>query len=75
MCSDRPRTTTKVLPVEIFFHVPMEVEHMVHQEATVVPEDMVDMVGLEAWVVVAALAVGARGTTLMENDHRFIAVF
>ena len=55
--------------------VPMEVVHMVHQEAMEVQEDMVDTVGLEAWVVVAALAVGARGTTLMENDHRFIAVF
>jgi hypothetical protein len=55
--------------------VPMEVVHMVHQEATAVQEDMADTVGLEAWVVVVALAVGARGTTLMENDHQFIAVF
>ena len=56
--------------------VPMEVVHMVHQEAMEVQEDMVDTVGLEAWVVVVvALAVGARGTTLMENDHRFIVVF
>ena len=57
--------------------VPMEVVHMVHQAAMEVQEDMVDMVGLEAWVVVVvvALGVGARGTTLMENDHRFIVVF
>lgn len=49
--------------------VPMEVVHMVLQEV-MVREDMTAMVGLEAWVVVAAPVVGAPAdTTLMENDH------
>ena len=49
--------------------VPMEVVHMVLQEG-MVREDMAATVGLEAWVVVAVLVVGAPAdTTLMENDH------
>jgi len=49
--------------------VPMEVVHMVLQEG-MVREDMAATVGLEAWVVVAVLVVGAPAdTTLTENDH------
>lgn len=54
--------------------VPMEVVHMVLREG-MVREGMVATVGLEAWVVVAALVVGVPAdTTRMESDHQFIAV-
>ena len=53
--------------------VPMEVVHMVLLEG-MAREDMASTVGLEAWVVVAALVVGAPAdTTLMENDNPFTA--
>jgi hypothetical protein len=72
-----PCTVVHMVPMG-HMEVLMEVVHMVHQVATVVQEDMVATVELEAaWVVVVvALVVGAQAdTTPMENNRRLISVF